>query len=196
MMVIKTLYKKTVSLLVVLVAVPVFADTVEPLMPNTAAQNACVVENTGVYTGEFVMIPVYEDVVYACAPGYYLPANAEQCVICPENSYCVGGEYMYNETTDQGIVPCGDGLVAPSGMWDVAQCGRILHVGADIVYLRSVKKTTPSLNFDLDGNGAADWFGNMTTRDVPMNANTENKFKVQYNDITYSVYDDTLNIEQ
>ena len=61
-----------------------------------------------------------------------------------------------------------------------------------MVYLRSVKKTTPSLNIDIDNDGVADFFGNMTTSDVVMNANTDKKLKVQYGGQTSSVYDDTV----
>ena len=40
---------------------------------------------------------------YTCSPGYYLPANADECRPCPLNHYCTGGTYSFNETTDQGI---------------------------------------------------------------------------------------------
>ncbi|MBO7042489.1 MAG: hypothetical protein J6W08_01330, partial [Alphaproteobacteria bacterium] len=40
-----------------------------------------------------------------CAPGYYLPANATQCVICTMGNYCEGGSFLMN-SYDQGINVC------------------------------------------------------------------------------------------
>ena len=139
---------------------------------------------------------------YTCAPGYYLPAgndwltDNDGCTICPENSYCAGGTYTFNETTPQGIVACASGLFAPAGMWEPAQCGRILHVGDEVVYLRATKKTLHAVHVDVDNDGVADFFGNMTTADVPMHAGTTRKLKVQFAGQTYSVYDDTVNVTE
>lgn len=130
---------------------------------------------------------------HTCSAGYYMPANTDGCVICPANSYCSGGTYTFNELTDQGITACAAGLYAPSGMWESAQCGHILHIGNDIVYLHSVKKTTPSLNAKI-GNDI--FYGNMTTADVVMNASTTHKLQVRYNDTVYSIYDDTVQINE
>ena len=102
--------------------------------------------------------------------------------------------YTFNETLTQGIVSCDAGLFAPSGMWEVAQCGRILHVGDGFVYLRATKKTTPSVNVDLDHDGVADYFGNMTTLDVPMSSGTQRKLKLRWDNTTYSVYDDSVDL--
>ena len=75
------------------------------------------------------------------------------------------------------------------GMSSVEQCGRILHIGDNVVYLRSVKKTTPALHVKVDDTI---FYGNMTTSDVVMNSGTDKKLKLQYDGQTYSVYDDTV----
>ena len=129
---------------------------------------------------------------YTCSAGYYLPADAIACTKCPANSYCPGGTYSFNETLPQGIVSCASGLYAPAGMSSADQCGHILHIGGDVMYLRSVKKTTPSLNAKI-GNDI--FYGNMTVADVAMNAATTRKLKVSYGGVTYSIYDDTINPE-
>ena len=125
-----------------------------------------------------------------------MPANYDGCVICPVDNYCGGGTYTFNETVAQGIVSCGAGLFAPSGMSSSNQCGRILHIGDNVVYLHSVKKTTPALHVDIDQDGTADYFGNMTTLDVPMTRGTERKLKLQYDGVTYSVYDDSVDLSE
>lgn len=74
------LLKKYVSWLVaIFLSANCFADNgVLILMPNTVVPNACVYKNTGVYQGRFIMIPVYEDTVYECEPGYHL--DDKECV--------------------------------------------------------------------------------------------------------------------
>ena len=129
-----------------------------------------------------------------CGPGFYLAANSTECEVCSLNSYCVGGTYQFNESVAQGIISCPNNWYSPAGMSSIDQCGRILHIGDNVVYLRSVKKTTPSLNIDIDNDGIADFFGNMTTNDVVMNSGTERKLKLQYGGQTYSVYDDSVDV--
>lgn len=130
-----------------------------------------------------------------CNTGEYLPQHWFQCEKCPENHYCPsGGTYSYSETNSNGATQCPNNLYSPTGMWESAQCGRILHIGDNVVYLRSVKKTTPALHVDIDNDGVADFFGNVTTLDVPMHTGTDRKLKLQYNGVTYSVYDDTVDV--
>ena len=39
---------------------------------------------------------------YQCSSGYYVPANNDGCVICPEYYDCNGGNFSFNEVYDQG----------------------------------------------------------------------------------------------
>lgn len=123
---------------------------------------------------------------YDCLPGYYLPADSESCETCPSGSYCVGGTYTFNETTTQGIEPCPNGTFSPGG---TAYCyEHILHIGEDVVYLKSDKLTTPSLNIGMD-DGI--FYANMTTVPTPMNAGTDHVLKIEYDGVVYYVCDDT-----
>ncbi len=196
----KNIYKGKIVLVrwrvILLSAMPItmncFAGTDVVFAPGTVVPNTCVFNNTGVYDGTFVMVPVYEDTIYTCERGYYLPMGLEDCAICPENSYCPGGEYTYSETDDVGINPCPDGSVAPIGMWDAAQCGRKLHISDVYIYLRRVKQSAPSLHIDVDGDGTADYFANATTYDVAMNKDTDRRLRIKMGDVVYSVHDDTI----
>lgn len=138
-------------------------------------------------------VVVFEPNEHTCPVGQYMPANTDGCVACPADSYCAGGTYTFNETVTQGIESCPNSLYSPAGSSSVAQCGRILHVGDNVVYLRSVKQTIPSLNVQI-GNDI--FYGNMTTADVPMNSGTAQKLKARFNDTTYSIYDDTVTIPE
>ena len=118
------------------------------------------------------------------------------CALCPENNYCPGETLNYGATTSNGKITCPTGDYAPAGMWEPEQCGRILHVGDGFVYLRSTKKTEHALNVDMDHDGIADYFGNMTTLDVPMSRGTQRKLKVRWDNVTYSIYDDSVDLSQ
>ena len=53
---------------------------------------------------------------YTCNAGYYLPADAIECVQCPANSFCLGGTYTFNETITQGISgQCATGYSSSAG---------------------------------------------------------------------------------
>jgi len=55
------------------------------------------------------------DANLTCSAGNYLPAHGYECVACPAGSYCVGGQYTYNATTDQGINACAANYTSPTG---------------------------------------------------------------------------------
>ena len=128
----------------------------------------------------------------SCELGYYLPAGATECALCPANSYCAGGEYEKSETTDSGILPCDSGLISPTGMWQAEQCGHALHIGDSVLYLRQSKQTEHALHIQ---HGNDIFYGNATTADVPMNINTNHRLKVQHNNVIYSIYDDTIELD-
>ena len=87
----------------------------------------------------------------------------------------MGGTFVFNASVDQGITQCPNGLFAPAGMPNASQCGRILHVGEDTVYLHQNRQTERTLNVDTDDDGISDFFGNMTTTPVSMNINTQSQ---------------------
>ena len=129
---------------------------------------------------------VFEPKQIDCVPGYYLVGNSETCTICPQNNKCVGGTYTFNETETQGMEPCPDGTFAPGG---TSYCyEHILHIGNDVIYLKSTKLTTPSLNV---GWGGDVFYANMTTVPTPMNAGTDHVLKIEYDGVVYYVCDDT-----
>ena len=156
--------------------------------PFTQSQiNSCVSGLIGIDNNNHLNIfAIFSPNQHTCTPGYYLPANIDECTICPTNNICSGGTYKFNETTDQGIEPCPDGTFAPGG---TSYCyEHILHIGEDVVYLKSDKLTTPSLNIGMD-DGI--FYANMTTTPTPMNAGTDHVLKIEYDGVVYYVCDDT-----
>lgn len=137
-----------------------------------------------------VLTAVWQPNTYDCELGYYLPADGIECAICPNNNYCPGGTYTYSETIAQGIMECPTGLIAPSGMHDIGSCGRKLYIGEESVFLRSQKKTMPSLNVDINNDGTPDFFGNLTTIKTFMNINNQKFLHLG----GYYLYDDSINL--
>ncbi len=135
---------------------------------------------------------IWERNSYDCSAGYYLPADGVECVICPHNNYCPGGMYTYSETVTQGIMECPNNLFSPSGVFEVESCGRKLHIGDETLYLRSSKKTTPSLNIDINNDGIADFFGNATLQRTTLNSTSQRYLHVG----EYYIYDDSIRLEE
>mgnify|MGYP003319357474 CR=1 FL=1 len=138
------------------------------------------------------MTAIWEPNSYDCDAGYYLPADGVKCELCPENSYCPGGTYTYSENITQGIMECPNNMFSPSGVFEVGACGRMLHIGNETLYLRSQKKTTPSLNFDINHDGIPDFFGNATTQRTTINNTSTRYLHVG----EYYIYDDSIRPEQ
>ena len=49
---------------------------------------------------------IYTINTYKCSANYYLPADATNCTACPNDRYCPGGNYTFNETETQGLYTC------------------------------------------------------------------------------------------
>ena len=164
------------------------ADTIVPAgvqsMPNMC---------TIIPSGTMQFIAMFEPTTYNCDAGYFLGAKAFDCAICPENHYCPGGAFMYSETDVQGMFECASGTFSPIGMWENTQCGRRFHVDDEIMFLRATKQTEHALHIDINGDGVADFFANLTTADVPIHKDSSRKLKIKIDGVVYSAYDDTVN---
>ncbi len=155
-----------------------------------------------------------------CLPGYITndqgSGSASDCRI-----YCDGGYYLAH-ANDTSCDPVGPGHWAP-GAWvsqgqtstysncpvgmttigygpgadEVGDCGRKLHVGDDLLYLRSLKKTEPSLNVLVENTQL---YGNMSPIPLHMSADIDHMLRLPYEHDIYSVHDDSaetrLSIEQ
>ncbi len=144
----------------------------------------------------------------ACLAGYTITGNAvsdhDAASDCKIN--CAGGTYLATEnasicsnvgigywaaasTVSQGDV--GVRNMCPVGMTTIGygasadesgDCGRVLHIGDNKIYLRSDKKTEKSLAVGVNGDV---YYGNMST-DGP------GALQITSDGITYTVYDDSM----
>ncbi len=126
-----------------------------------------------------------------CPAGTYLPANSgdsDACAVCPKDSYCSGGSYEALKSSDQGKNECSGKLKSPAGARSEDDCGVILHVDGDVVYLHRDKGDRPSLVVDINGTK---WYADMTSIDQgakPMYSDTERTWHVMVGDKEYTIH--------
>ena len=138
---------------------------------------------------------IYEPNKHNCATGFYMPANTDGCVECPENNYCAGGTYTFNETVTQGITPCPESEPnAPMGMWLESQCGRKLHVAGEYLYLHKSPANPTTHRLYVRVNETV-YSANTTpiseSPDLKMSANTQQSLHVKIDSIEYLIHDDS-----
>ncbi len=152
----------------------------------------------GFYADQGTCISCPVGYVDAQKSGAQSPSDCQ--IKCPGGSYIASPESAVCQIVGSGFwVPenytnfgnaghrnsCADGLKTPglgAGADDAADCGHILHFGLNHVYLRSEKRTSPSLCVDYHGQT---FYGDMGISDMP-------GIKILYNNQTYTVYDDTM----
>jgi hypothetical protein len=81
-------------LLFLIIPISAFADQL--LMSNVP--NGC---SSGLNTDTY-LLATFTPNQYQCSSGYYVPANNDGCVICPDVYDCNGGNFTFNENIDQG----------------------------------------------------------------------------------------------
>ena len=124
------------------------------------------------------------DCKISCGGGSYIaPANNTTC------SDVGAGYWAAASTVSQGSAgvrnACDDGLTtigSGAGADEVGDCGRVLNVNGEKIYLRSERKTTPSLNVSINGTT---FYGNMGASGI-------GALKLNSGGTTYSVYDDSM----
>ena len=116
--------------------------------------------------------------VVTCDAGYYMYNNA--CVPVSAGYYSAQDETERHQCPNS-LVTRGYGLAAD----EIGDCGRILHVGSNQLFLRSNRQTSPSLNLKIDNTV---FYADM----YPVDGGVINgKFKTSYNDQTYVICDQT-----
>ncbi len=142
------------------------------------------------------ILAIYKPNKHDCATGFYMPANTDGCIECPENNYCVGGTYTFSETETQGILPCPSSHpYAPVGMWLESQCGRKLYVGGEYLYLHQ-SPAVPAEHRLYARIETGVYSANATpiidNPDLKMSANTQRALHVKIDGIEYLIHDDSV----
>ncbi|MFQ6739375.1 MAG: hypothetical protein ACLRFJ_01760 [Alphaproteobacteria bacterium] len=136
----------------------------------------------------------------SCVGGYYWSAASSGDVwnstaeTIKTNACIPVGDGYYSEAGALTRTECPYGLTTigyGAGADEAGDCGRKLHLGDNVLYLRSAQRTTPSLRFDTDNDGVANLFGNMSTTSHKMSDGATKSYKTTYNGSTYYIYDDS-----
>ena len=119
-----------------------------------------------------------------CSGGQYVATAGAGCVNVGTGYYGPGGTVGQNATLARNQCPVGLTTIGyGAGADEAGDCGRVMHMGENKLYLRSTKKTTPSLNVKV---GDTTYYGNMTS------GTTKGKLRVKSGTTTYSVHDDSM----
>ena len=126
-----------------------------------------------------------------CDAGYYLPANSLVCERCQNNYYCPGGD-LTPADADVGINECPAGLVAPAGTADIGNCGKVMRIGNNVLYLTQTRQTTPALAARIDG---VVYYARTTPVSNGLrhiNENTTDYLRTNIDGTEYSIHDNTV----
>jgi hypothetical protein len=127
----------------------------------------------------------------SCADGTYVATAGGVCENVGAGYYMASHDIAYGDTSTRGT--CASGLTTigyGAGASESGDCGRVLHVGGQNLYLRSAEKTAHSLHVKIGGKT---FYGNMSTTSKNMSAEATKKLNVKYNGTTYYVHDDSVN---
>ena len=122
-------------------------------------------------------------------------ANATTCSAVGSRYYGAGGIVGYGSTISRSACPISGQKTAGygAGADQASDCGHVLHVGDDVVYLKSGSKpTTPALQIaykDTD-NQTRTYYGKMSTTTHKMSGGSGRSLKINKNGTVYYVYDE------
>lgn len=124
------------------------------------------------------------DCKITCAGGSYIAAaNNTSCTKVGAGYWAAAsvvpqGSTGVRNACESGMTTIGFG----AGADESGDCGRVLNIGDEKIYLRSTKKTSPSLNISINGDV---FYGSMST------AHAGSSLKINSGGTRYSVYDDS-----
>ena len=122
-----------------------------------------------------------------CPEGTYLATpNGTNCLDAGAGFWATGGAVNYGATSSR--VACAPGLTTVGyghGADELADCGRILHIGDYVLYTKTTKPSTPAINIKT-GNGPVHYIGvTQTNHDM-------SSVHVTVGDKQYTAFDDCV----
>lgn len=109
--------------------------------------------------------------------------------------YCVQvGDGYYSPNASLDLFKCPDGETTigfGDGADEAGDCGIVMHVGDEAMYLRSEQKTWPSLNVLRDGKV---YYANMSVTDMSLSYGSDRKLRVSAGDMSYWVHDESTGV--
>jgi hypothetical protein len=127
----------------------------------------------------------------SCAGGSYVKDAKQACVNVGNGNWSAAHSVNYGSVSK--LNTCSSGLTTigyGAGADEAGDCGRILHVDGEKLYLRSTEKTDVSLHVKI---GNVVYFGNMVVGDRKISNGATKTLKIKHQGKVYSVYDDSVN---
>ncbi len=160
---------------------------------NAAAAQctACLTANGYQNSGDEFADHAYESSCKTtCAVGQCVATARAACTNVGTTGWATGGVVAQGNTLacnvcQSGTSTCGYGACAD----EAGDCGRVLHVGANKLYLRSDRKTDRTLNVKIGNNI---YYANMSPANLNMSNGVNKSFKIKVGNAVYSIYDDSM----
>ena len=122
-----------------------------------------------------------------CPEGTYIPdPNSTTCVDAGAGFWATGGAVNYGSTSSR--IACAPGLTTVGyghGADELADCGRVLHIGDYVLYTKTTKPTTPAINIRPE-NGPVHYIGVSPTK------HTLSSLHVTLGNQLYTAFDDCI----
>ncbi len=157
-----------------------------------AAQcTACLTANGYQNTGDEFANHAYESSCKTtCTVGQCVATARAACANVGTTGWAIGGIVSQGNTLACNVCPsgtstCGYGACAD----EVTDCGHVLRVGENQLYLRSDRKTDRTLNVKIGNNI---YYANMSPANLNMSNGVNKSFKIKIGNTIYSVYDDSV----
>jgi hypothetical protein len=126
----------------------------------------------------------------SCADGTYVKTAKQACENVGAGYWLASHTVNYGKTSTPNACPSGLTTIGyGTGANEEGDCGRILHVDGEKLYLRSAKKTEHALHVRV---GEDVFYGNMGTASKSISTDATKTLRVKYNGATYYVYDDSV----
>lgn len=152
---------------------------------------ACLTANGYQNTGDEFADHAYESSCKTtCTVGQCVATARAACANVGTTGWATGGIVSQGNTLACNVCPsgtstCGYGACAD----EVTDCGHVLRVGENQLYLRSDRKTDRTLNVKIGDNI---YYANMSPANLNMSNGVNKSFKIKIGNTIYSVYDDSV----
>ena len=155
------------------------------------ACTACATANGYTNSGATAADHAYESSCKTtCLVGQCVAVARAACANVGTGGWATGGVVSQGSTLACNACPVGLATIGyGAGADEADDCGHVLHMGDNHLYLRGAYRTTPSLRVKV---GDTIFYGNMSTALKNMSDGINKKLRLKYNGTTYSVYDDSV----
>ena len=177
----KTINKKYLSIIILLLLIPIGIYAIEKLQIKVETQ-----------------ITISKETI-KCEAGKYLPKGTKECSACVAGSFCPGGTYPYDEESDNGMIECAEGSYSKAGASACTACPEgtttsstnKIYCSKCSNYLGSATWNTPIWN---SNNSVSNNCSIKSCRDASPSSFTLNNNRCIFNGTFYSLINSNIRV--